>query len=78
MAMAEMTFDPDEQTGTGAPRSAPSPGDESPDGAEDTLRAPEPAETREQVNRSGSGGTGEPSEGSEPPAEPDARRRLSG
>ena len=61
--MVDLTSDPEGQTGTGEPRSSPGPS-EAPDGDPiDTLRPPGLEETRRQINRSGSGGSGGPVEG---------------
>jgi hypothetical protein len=61
--MVDVTSDPDKQTGTGEPRSAPEPVARPDAEVEDTLRPPDPEETRHAVNRSGSGGSGGPVEG---------------
>ena len=61
--MVDVTSDPEQQTGTGEPRSAPGPS-EAPEGERrDTLRPPDPERTRREINRSGSGGSGGPVEG---------------
>jgi hypothetical protein len=52
---------PEQQTGTGEARSSPPP--TQPDRVQDPLRPPDPEEVRDQINRSGSGGSGGPSDG---------------
>ena len=56
--MVEVTSDPEEQTGTGEPRSSRGPSEDHGAEREDPLRPPDPEETRREINRSGSGGSG--------------------
>jgi hypothetical protein len=58
--MAHMSQRPDQQTGTGAARSAPHPSEA--ERAGDPLRPPDAHEAIDDINRSGSGGSGGPSE----------------
>ena len=61
--MSQVPTDPEQQSGTGEPRSAPGSGEDPDAEGQDTLRPPDPEETRRTVNRSGSGGSGGPAEG---------------
>jgi hypothetical protein len=63
--MVDVTSDPNKQTGTGEPRStverpSVSPGEPE---HEDVFEPPDEEQTFQEVNRSGSGGSGGPREG---------------
>jgi hypothetical protein len=63
--MVDVTSDPSKQTGTGEPRSAlerPSVPPDEPE-HEDVSEPPDEEQTFQEVNRSGSGGSGGPREG---------------
>ena len=62
--MVDPTNDPDQQSGTGEPRSDSGPGTSLDDEqVRDTRQPPDEIEVRQGINRSGSGGTGGPAEG---------------
>ena len=61
--MVDTTNDPAQQSGTGESRSDPGPGSSVDDEeVRDTRQPPDEADVRQQVNRSGSGGTGGPAD----------------
>lgn len=73
--MVEVTSDPEEQTGTGESRSASPPSEDHEAERDHPLRPDEPEETRGEINRSGSGGSGGPLEG-DPSEEGSGSRSL--
>ena len=71
--MAQMSHRPEEQTGTGEARSTPEPTRAA--SADDPFRPPDVEEAVDDVNRSGSGGSGGPVE-DDPHAERQGPRSL--
>lgn len=61
--MAGAASDPEKQSGTGEPRSSGHLTQDDGSEREDSLRPPDEEQTRREVNRSGSGGSGGPVEG---------------